>query len=341
MKDKILFLLFISLSALLCQIQKKCRLLALQGGGDKESYQAGALHALVYSLPSEETQWDIITGISAGSLNTLGMSSFKQGEEKQAVEFILKLWRNIKSWKDIYKRWAFPLMKKSGIYNNAPLKEFLKSTMEGRKVERKIIIGAVDLIEGEYKTWDETSLKSNEDLISAVLSSASVPAVFPFQSYDNGHFVDGGVNVGVDLLTGINKCFEMGFEEKDIIVDTILCGKLGMDENKKSLHTLGVLTRVLEIIRHNNSIRDVVEAVRIYPEINFRYLVAPEKMLPSGSVPLHFKPKQIEEMIKLGETDGKKAVNKGEGSDYKNLLMSRKQTKGVLYTDHLKFLNEE
>jgi predicted patatin/cPLA2 family phospholipase len=328
MRGLLLVFLILTFGGVLTQVaQDKCRVLTLQGGGDKGSYQAGALEGLIESLPSEETKWDIITGISVGSINTLGMSRFKKGEEKQAIEFILKLWRDVKSWKDIYKRWPLwmldPFIRKSGLYDTAPMKVFLKNAIQDKNIERKIIIGAVNLVDGVYKTWDETTLKNDDDFIEAVASSASFPIAFPYENFDNGHYVDGGISVGVDIFSGINRCLDMGFAEKDIVVDTVLCNQIGFDPNPKDILTPGVAFRIIEIMRHDNSIREVIDAVKLYPQINFRYLVAPEKMLPSGEFPLHFKPEQLEEMIEIGEVDGKKVVEEGEGKAFKRLINSR------------------
>lgn len=40
----------------------KCRALALEGGGDAGSWQAGAIAGLVANLPDEEVQYDVISG---------------------------------------------------------------------------------------------------------------------------------------------------------------------------------------------------------------------------------------------------------------------------------------
>ena len=45
---------------------------------------------------------------------------------------------------------------------------------------------------------------------------------------------------------------------------------------------------------------DVDEAMRGYPEVNFRYLVVPRAPLPSNYIPLKFDPAAIDEMIEIG-----------------------------------------
>ena len=43
----------------------------------------------------------------------------------------------------------------SGLYNNAPLENFIKSKFENLKIERKLNIGIVDIMEGSYKDFSE------------------------------------------------------------------------------------------------------------------------------------------------------------------------------------------
>ncbi len=66
----------------------KCRILVLEGGGDRGAYHAGAFHELVNNLPSEEVAYDIVTGISVGALNGLALSFFEKGDEKNASKFL-------------------------------------------------------------------------------------------------------------------------------------------------------------------------------------------------------------------------------------------------------------
>ena len=55
-------------------------------------------------VEKEEINWDVVTGISAGSLNTAGLGMFKIGDEARGIEFLLKTWNSTSS-KDVYKKW--------------------------------------------------------------------------------------------------------------------------------------------------------------------------------------------------------------------------------------------
>jgi len=75
--------------------------LVLEAGGDRGSYQAGALRELVDLLPADEVAYDVVTGISVGSINGLVFSSFEKGKEKEAVDFLDSVWNEVQR-KDIW-----------------------------------------------------------------------------------------------------------------------------------------------------------------------------------------------------------------------------------------------
>ena len=100
----------------------RCRALALSGGGAKGAYQAGVLWGLFHrSEQKQEFSYDVITGVSAGAINTLALGLFHPSETEEALEFLSKQWEDLDDAK-VYKRWpggvAEGLSKKSGIFNN-------------------------------------------------------------------------------------------------------------------------------------------------------------------------------------------------------------------------------
>ena len=61
---------------------KSCKALALSGGGSKGSYEAGVLYGLVNNDPDKtKYAYDVVTGVSAGSINTVAVSLFAPGDE--------------------------------------------------------------------------------------------------------------------------------------------------------------------------------------------------------------------------------------------------------------------
>jgi hypothetical protein len=50
-----------------------------------------------------------------------------------------------------------------------------------------------------------------------------MPSLFPYQNVNEGTYVDGGAVINVDIVGAIQRCENDGFDEKDIIVDVLLC----------------------------------------------------------------------------------------------------------------------
>jgi len=70
---------------------------------------------------------------------------------------------------------------------------------------------------------------------SAVISSATLPSIFPPVVIDGMHLVDGGNFANIAVGDPIVRCREEGVEDKDIIVDAILCFSSHYDMPKWNL----------------------------------------------------------------------------------------------------------
>lgn len=60
------------------------------------SFQAGAFKAMVEMLEPQDIEWDIVTGISSGAVNTGIISRYAPGEEKQMAEELENYYLSIK-----------------------------------------------------------------------------------------------------------------------------------------------------------------------------------------------------------------------------------------------------
>lgn len=59
----------------------KCRALALSGGANYGSWEAGVMWGLVHYGDSADFAWDVITGVSAGAINVAATAVFATGDE--------------------------------------------------------------------------------------------------------------------------------------------------------------------------------------------------------------------------------------------------------------------
>jgi predicted patatin/cPLA2 family phospholipase len=268
---KILNLIFLLLSYTIlsaltpkatCGPNNKCYILALEGGGDKGAYQAGVIAGLIENLNTTQTQYDVVTGISVGAINAAGFSIFSIGSERAAAEFLLNYWREIKGKSSIFENWMFGplqgLLTKTGIYSTEPLHKLLQTLIAGESIKRKIIIGSTDISNGTYKTWDEDDFSSDKDsFVTSIMASSAFPVIFPNIQKDGASYMDGGVKNSIDIVSGINKCLDMGYSMESIVIDAILCSASNMlpQVDLSKMHPVSILIRVFEIYGYDNSMR--------------------------------------------------------------------------------------
>ena len=304
---------------------KVCRVLALSGGGDKGAYEAGVVAGLVQNLPKGEAAWDVVTGISAGSINAAGIATWPVGQEEAMADYLLKTARGLTQG-DIYKSWPLGALQgitvETGIYDTAPLKSFITSQISSRGMtDRKLVVGATSYNTGLLETWNEKD--SVADLATGVKASASIPGVFEATQARGEVFGDGGVKQGVNILDGIGRCLETTPDAANIVVDIVLCdGDKIRPVDPVGDKTITVTMRALAIMRFKSSLDRIVEAKNAYPTTTFRYEIYPSAPLP-GKSDLDFDPKTLLNMTNIGIADAKKAINGGRGTNNLRRIASK------------------
>lgn len=92
--------------------------------------------------------YDVISGISVGSINSAGIALYPKGKEEEATDFIVDLWKDMEAkdlWKYWDKGWYDAITNETGILDSSPLYEFIQSVLGNKSFYRKLIVGAVDL----------------------------------------------------------------------------------------------------------------------------------------------------------------------------------------------------
>ena len=82
----------------------KCRALVLSGGGTNGAWEAGVVWGLTHYGDPVDYEWDVHTGISAGSINTAGMVGFAPNETVEATQYLSDMWAEVNN-KDVWKLW--------------------------------------------------------------------------------------------------------------------------------------------------------------------------------------------------------------------------------------------
>ena len=74
---------------------KKCRALVNGGGGSNGAWEAGVVWGLTHYGNPEDFKWNVITGVSAGGINTAATTVWNVGDEVKMSEFLSDAWANL------------------------------------------------------------------------------------------------------------------------------------------------------------------------------------------------------------------------------------------------------
>jgi hypothetical protein len=316
----ILALTFVAIDA------KKCRAIAFSGGGDKGAYEAAVYVGLVNNLPAEDVAYDVITGVSAGSLNTLGLSFFEPMDVVNASDFIFGLWNSIPDY-DAYGNWPGGILQglffKKGIFDLSPGYEWVNSQIGDKTVKRKVSFATVDANGATYEVWDyNASYTQPADIVESAFASSSIPAAFPHVTRGEYELIDGGVIWNLDVASAVRRCKEIVDDDKDIIVDMVLCGNHKIDPavDLDRFTTFQHLMRGIEVSSFYNGMSDYNSSTILFPDVDFRYLIVPSQDISSGLLPLDFSQKQVDKCFEVGKKDAENAVKLGSGG-YRDIVL--------------------
>lgn len=202
----------------------KCRVLAMRGGGSKGAYEVGSLRAMAHMLDPIDIAYDVIEGVSIGSINAAFYATFERGDEKAAIDRMEKLWLSLPV-KDFWDWWPMlgPLeaLWRPAVLDNTKMKDKLHELLDGVPMHRNLTVQGVDLNTGKTIIFDESA--PAEDLVKAVISSASIPVAFIPEKIGSLNLVDGGVFTNMKFNDAIQQCNEKGFPDDKIIVDLLMC----------------------------------------------------------------------------------------------------------------------
>ncbi len=160
--------------------------LVLSGGGAKGAFQCGAEK---YAREVKGYQWDIIAGVSVGSLNAVMLAMRK-------YERLFEIWNTISN--DQVYTGGFNLLSAikllfgaKSFFGNEPLQRMLRQEFEPDKIQSDVRIGAVSLVSGDYVEFQASS----PDLEKAILASTVMPIIWEPVDISPSYrsMVDGGV----------------------------------------------------------------------------------------------------------------------------------------------------
>ena len=308
-----------------------CRTISLEGGGSHGAYEAGAIWTMVNTLNAVDVEYDIISGISTGAINTGAMSQYAKGSEKAMADYLVNTWLTLGGNSSIYVQWpgglAQGVLLEPGLYDTTPLRNFVNSRLT-KPPQRKVTVGATNLNTGTFDNFDE-SVGSQFNL--AVLSSGAPPFIFPFIPFQGTNYADGGCLINLDVFQAISRCYDINKSYANIIVDLIFDTKIDSIPASTSFNTLDVFARVSQINSYNSAIWYYHQAQLAYPAVKFRYVIVPSGSMPGGVVPLNFDQVILEQEVQMGKSDAANVIKTGEnGKEILNELFQEMQSRMII-----------
>ena len=131
-----------------------CRALVLSGGGNNGAWEVGVLHGLLNNGNESDFAYDVVTGVSAGAINTTAMAGWPMGDEKALADWLSDLWLNLHT-SDVWQDWrlgkAQGFLNKGGVVDNSPLLAYLRDTLAPYNktgYQRRVTISSVEVDTG-------------------------------------------------------------------------------------------------------------------------------------------------------------------------------------------------
>ena len=260
----------------------KCRALAMSGGANKGSWEIGVVWGLLhYGDPADYT-YDVITGVSAGSLNTAMFAVFEKGDEVNMTESVSATWASIDSNSEVFTTWdgswppskeylAKAMFEDPSLLNTANAVEFLTEQIAPQgSIKRNFVTAAVDANTGEYVNFSQDNC-SFEELPTCAIASGSIPAAFVPTYFRDKVLIDGGSAWNINVDAAINKCIDLGYETKDIIVDMIACSYHEPDPQVVSKSAIDNLMGSRQIHSYYKGMQTIQTEIRAYNDVDYRF----------------------------------------------------------------------
>jgi predicted acylesterase/phospholipase RssA len=218
------------------------KILVLSGGGSHGSFEMGVVSKLIQD---DKGGWDLITGVSAGSINGSYLCTIDKKREKEFIKDFKVLWANLKN-KDIFEGEYF--FNGLSMYNSNKYKCKLEEIFENKLPKRPLIISSTSLNTSRSKIFNFKDIKTY-GFVDPIMCSSSVPLVFQPYNFLDDMFVDGGLTSNVLLIEAVNYCLKY-FPTETIHIDVVICTKLIETEkiDKDKFHFNNLLQRLIGIV---------------------------------------------------------------------------------------------
>ena len=129
----------------------------MSGGSNNGAWEVGVLWGLAHYGNPTDYYWDVVSGVSAGAINTSGAAGWKPEEVIEMTEFASDAWLGITTH-DIWKvrEGVVHILNESSIFDDSPALETIREIIMSAKSEygRRVSVACVDANTGEYTEFN-------------------------------------------------------------------------------------------------------------------------------------------------------------------------------------------
>ena len=303
-----------------------CQAVAFSGGGDRGAYEAGVMKGLASNAAASTIAYDVVSGVSVGSIVGSSLAKFPIGEETDAADYMVSTALGI-TREIIYKNWTnlVPfigpkgivrgLLFESGLFDSSGERTFLTQQfpahpLDPSKSYRELTALATNMGTGEGEVFSFEGAAAGTSLVDALMASSAIQGTFPMVEIDGEYYGDGGAVATIDVYSAVQACRNKGFADANIQVDTISVAGFSQVVLPAglvfALNSTQIQSRV-DIIKQIDDLMAVIDFYRTSRPDLFRRNIFPSTLLPGTGI--EFNQEQMQQMVTIGETDGEAAAN--------------------------------
>jgi predicted patatin/cPLA2 family phospholipase len=237
------------------------KVLVLSGGGSFGCFEMAVVSALILA---GKGSWDLVTGVSAGSLNAAYLSTIDKDKEADNINIFKNLWKSVKN-SDVFHLELF--YNHLSMYNSDKYKAKLQNVYNTKKPVRPIMISTTSLNSSVSRIF------KNEDIIKygftdILMCSSSVPLVFQPYPFLDDLFVDGGLTSNILLDEAVNYCID-NFPGEEVQIDVIVTTKKIDTKpiNKNKFGFIQLIERLFGVIEQQVEYVEILKNIKPPPNI--------------------------------------------------------------------------
>jgi len=136
----------------------KCRALVLSGGASWGAWEIGVLWGLARYGNPDDFHWDVLSGISAGSINTAGLVLWAPEDVVEMTQWMSDVWASLTTDQILLERPEGILnsfLFGESIFDDSPALDFMTNLMQPfGSFKKRFTVGAVDVGTGAFTTFN-------------------------------------------------------------------------------------------------------------------------------------------------------------------------------------------